>query len=63
MPNRIVINAKDIMNMTGRSRRYALNLMTRIRKFFKKPPGSLVFVYELCEVTGIREEFAVNFLK
>lgn len=62
IPNRIVIYAKDIMNITGRKERAARKLLARIRKQYKKNKGEFITVYEFCEYTGLKEENVSSFL-
>jgi len=50
---RIVIYAKDIENITGRKERAARELVSKIRKYFGKPTGSMISIYEFCEYTGL----------
>ena len=62
IPNRIVIYAKDIMNITGRKERAARKLLARIRKKYKKKKGEFISVEEFCEFTGLKEEKVSQFL-
>ena len=62
IPNRIVIYAKDIMNITGRKERAARKLLAQIRKKYKKEPGKFTTVSEFCEYTGLKEESVNRFL-
>lgn len=62
IPNRIVIYAKDIMNITGRRERTAHKLLARIRKKYKKPKGSFVSLDEFCDFTGLKPEKVHPFL-
>jgi hypothetical protein len=41
IPNRIVIYAKDIMNITGRKERAARKLLARIKNKYKKKKENL----------------------
>lgn len=54
--NRLVIYAKDLMIITGRSKRTALRILERIRKRFNRPPRSMVTVHDFCAYSGIPEE-------
>jgi len=56
IPNRIVIYAKDVMNITGRKERAARHLLAQIRKKYKKKKGSFITTKEFCEFTGIAED-------
>jgi hypothetical protein len=63
IPPRIVIYAKDIMNITGRKERTARKLLSEIRKRNGKKPNDFVTVEEFCLFTGIREEKIYPFLQ
>ena len=62
IPNRIVIYAKDIMNITGRRERAARKLLAKIRKKYKKKPGEFISVDEFCEFTSLNRESVNTFL-
>ncbi|HKC37651.1 MAG TPA: hypothetical protein VKB95_16355 [Chitinophagaceae bacterium] len=62
IPNRIVIYAKDIMNITGRKERAARKLLARIRKKYKKKKGDFISIKEFCEFTSLQEEIVSRFL-
>jgi len=62
IPNRIVIYAKDIMNITGRKERAARKLLAQIRKKYKKKNGEFISIYEFCEYTGLNPENVSPFL-
>ena len=62
IPNRIVIYAKDIMNITGRKERAARKLLARIRKKYKKENGDFISVDEFCEFTSLKKESVSTFL-
>ncbi|KAA2240983.1 hypothetical protein F0L74_29590 [Chitinophaga agrisoli] len=62
MPNRIVIYARDIENITGRKGRTARLLLQRIRKTYGKKPGQLVTITEFCQFAGLKEEEITRFL-
>ena len=62
IPNRIVIYAKDIMNITGRKERAARKLLARIRKKYKKVNGDFISVKEFCNFTGLEENQVKEFL-
>jgi hypothetical protein len=62
IPNRIVIYAKDIVNITGCSLRKAQRLLALIRKQFNKDKNSFVSVHEFCSFTGLPEEKVSPFL-
>lgn len=62
IPNRIVIYARDIENITGRKERTARQLLQRIRKANGKVPGQFVTIAEFCRFTGLKEEEVSRFL-
>lgn len=62
-PTRIVIYAKDVMNITGRRERTARKLLTRIRKQYNKDKGSFVTIEEFSNFTGLKKELITPFLK
>ena len=62
VPNRIVIYAKDIMNITGRQERTARKMLSQIRKKYNKEKGAFVTVDEFCRYTGFNEERISRFL-
>jgi archaellum biogenesis ATPase FlaH len=62
IPKRIVIYAKDIMNITGRRERAARKLLAKIRKKYKKRRGDFISVDEFCEFTTLRKESVETFL-
>lgn len=62
IPKRIVIYAKDIMNITGRKERAARKLLAKIRKKYKKKTGDFLTVKEFCEFTGFEEKHVKEFL-
>jgi len=62
IPNRIVIYAKDIMNITGRKERAARKMIARIKKNYHKKKGELISISEFCEFTGLKEENVSKFL-
>ena len=56
VPRRIVVYAKDVMNMTGRKERAAQLLLQRIRERFKKSKDAYVSVREFSLYTGLDED-------
>ena len=62
IPNRIVIYAKDVMNITGRKERAARKLLARIRKKYKKKKGEFISIDEFCEFTSLKKESVREFL-
>ncbi|MEO6723637.1 MAG: hypothetical protein ABIN67_24935 [Ferruginibacter sp.] len=62
IPNRIVIYAKDIMNITGRKERAARKLLAQIRKKYNKKKGTFISVREFCSFTELDETMVKDFL-
>jgi hypothetical protein len=62
IPNRIVIYAKDVMNITGRKERAARQLLAKIKKKYQKERGSFISVEEFCNYTGLDRESVREFL-
>ena len=62
IPNRIVIYAKDIRNITGRSERTARKMLRQIREANGKKRGDLVTVAEFCRFSGIDQCLVNGFL-
>ena len=65
MPNfskRIVIYAKDIENITGRSRRTSYTILQKIRKYYNKLKNEFITIQEFCEFMKIREELVRDLL-
>lgn len=62
IPSRIVIYAKDIRNITGRSERSARKMLLQIRETNGKKRGDLVTVIGFCRFAGIDEELVTRFL-
>jgi len=62
IPNRIVIYAKDVMNITGRKERAARKLLAQIRKNCKKKKGEFITIKDFCTHTGIDESLVNAFL-
>ncbi len=62
IPNRIVIYAKDIMNITGRRERAARKLLAQIRKKYKKKKGEFISIKEFSEFTGLDIDLVKVFL-
>lgn len=63
LPNRIIIYAKDVVNITGKKERTARNLLARIRLANGKSKGDFVTIEEFCAFTGIKPEHVTSFLK
>ncbi|TWF39604.1 hypothetical protein FHW36_10541 [Chitinophaga polysaccharea] len=62
VPNRIVIYAKDVMNITGRSERTARKILQQIRQANGKRKGDMVTVAEFCQFIKIDENQISAFL-
>jgi len=62
IPKRIVIYAKDIMNITGRKERAARKLLAQIRRKYKKKRGDFLTMKEFCSFTGLEETEVKEFL-
>ena len=56
MSKRIVIYAKDVMNLTGRKSRAAQELLRKIRVALGKKKDAFVTVKEFSLFTGIEED-------
>lgn len=63
IPHRIVIYAKDIVKITGRSERTARKMLQQIRESNGKRRGDLVSVEEFCRYSGLKEESIHQFMK
>ena len=62
VPIRIVIYAKDVMNITGLKERAARSLLARIRKKYRKKKGEFVSILEFCQFTSLAVELVRPFL-
>jgi hypothetical protein len=63
VPHRVVLYARDIRNITGKSESSARRLLRRIRLVFAKSEGEFVTIHEFCAVTGIQKDVVTEFLK
>ncbi|MBS9525963.1 hypothetical protein KIH41_17040 [Litoribacter ruber] len=50
---RRVIHAQDIMEITGKGRTYAYDLLRKIKEFFKKLPHQVVTFEDYAEYHGV----------
>jgi hypothetical protein len=50
---RVVIYPKDIMLITGKSERYAREILKKIKKQLNKPDNQYITIKEFCTYTGI----------
>lgn len=63
VPNRMVVYAKDVMNITGiQDARTARKFLDKIRKKYKKQKGSFISLDEFCQYTGFKEERVSRYL-
>lgn len=62
VPDRIVIYARDIKNITGCSERTARQMISRIRIAYNKSAGQYITISEFCKYKGLREEEVSKFL-
>jgi hypothetical protein len=63
IPHRMVIYARDIENITGRSERTSRLLLQRIREAFGKNSGQFISVSEFCQFTGLKEVEVNRYLR
>lgn len=63
IPNRVVIYAKDVANITGLRQRASGKLLAAIRDKFGKSRSAFVTVQEFSTYTGINEEAIQPFLR
>jgi len=62
IPHRIVIYAKDIEKITGRSSSTACRLLKKIKQFYNKSRGDMLTVREFCEFLKLEEDLVREFL-
>jgi hypothetical protein len=62
IPQRVVIYAKDVENITGMKNRTARRLLEKVRKHAGKTNEELITVYEFCQFTGISEAIVWPFI-
>jgi hypothetical protein len=62
IPQRVVIYAKDVENITGMKNRTARRLLQKVREQSGKTELELVTIQDFCKVTGIPEEVVRPFL-
>jgi hypothetical protein len=60
LKKRIVIYPKDVVQLTGRSERYAQKLLNKIKETFKKAPHQFVTLDEFAEFAGISKDELKN---
>ncbi len=56
IPQRVVVQIKDIQNLTGKSRQYAGQVLIVIKTLLGKSRHQYITVTEFCEFTGIKPE-------
>ena len=61
-PHRIIIYAKDISRITGKSARQARRIIAAIRIKYNKQKTHAITVYEFCEHVGLRLDDVWPFL-
>jgi hypothetical protein len=62
IPQRVVIYAKDVENITGMKNRTARRLLQKVREQSGKTDQELITIQDFCRVTGIPEEVVRPFL-
>lgn len=60
---RVIIYAKDIMILTGKSERYSREILKKIKTKLNKEDHHLVSVQELCDYLGLNVEHVLNAMK
>jgi hypothetical protein len=63
VPNRVVVYAKDVSNMTGLRPRAARKLLSLIRQKLQKDRSAFITVRDFSSVTGIEEDIVQTFLR
>ena len=63
LPNRAVVYAKDVQNITGRSLRTAQHLLKRIKAYNNKEPSDFVTVMELSAFLKMDESLVREYLE
>jgi hypothetical protein len=59
---RLIINTKDVENLTGLCQRSARRLLRKIRRYLEKDDDDYITIPEFCEYTGMPEEHVREFL-
>lgn len=59
---RIVLYAKDIILITGKSERTVRRMIAAIRKQYHQGENALVSVEDFCRYTGLKEEKVIRML-
>ena len=63
VPNRIVLNTKDIMLITGKSERTSRRLLKEIRRSVRNTRVSFVSLEQFCSFTGMTREEVIPYLQ
>jgi hypothetical protein len=63
VPNRIVLNTKDIMLITGKSERTSRRLLKEIRSSARNTRVSFVSLEQFCAFTGMTREEVIPYLQ
>jgi hypothetical protein len=63
LPNRIVLQTKDIMLITGKSERTSRRLLKEIRKCSRNTRVSFVSLEQFCAFTGMTREEVIPYLQ
>lgn len=63
VPNRIVLNTKDIMLITGKSERTSRRLLKEIRSSARNTRVSFVSLEQFCSYTGMTREEVIPYLQ
>lgn len=63
IPCRVVIYARDVMNITGLKEGASRLLLEKIRKHLGKTPSHSITIKDFCEFTRIEEETVREFMK
>ena len=61
--DRLVIYAKDIQTVTGKSERTSRTILKKVRESFSKEKHQAVSVNEFCEYIGLPTEQVVKLLR
>lgn len=62
LPKRIVIYARDVQNIIGKSERTARSVLQKIRKHFNKNNDQYITISEFCQYTGLKENEVEKFM-
>ena len=61
--NRMIICAKDIVCITGKTERTARRMLAKVKTIHHKPKGGLVTLEEFCNNAGLKTADVLEFLK